>query len=194
MATLNKRCIGQILHADPFDISNGPDGFTIDWAIIHPSKDTFNWAEFKGNKVYICTFPISLIDTMLCTYTLYHRVQDQRASLLRPHVSQRCPPGWLCVPESEIRRPTQRNACGDPTMPVIKNGLTTGTTVGWVNGLKSLVRQYDTAHLPRDHHCTLRRARRLLRQRRLRFHHPRHEGPYRRPALRQRRRRLDQRD
>lgn len=47
------------------------------------------------------------------------------------------------VPESEIRQPTQRNAHGDPAMPVIKNGLTTGTTVGWVNGLKSLVRHYD---------------------------------------------------
>ena len=47
------------------------------------------------------------------------------------------------VPESEIRQPTQRNAKGDPAMPVIKNGMTTGTTVGWVNGLKSLVRHYD---------------------------------------------------
>ena len=32
-------------------------------------------------------------------------------------------------------------------MPVIKNGLATGTTVGWVNGLKSLVPYYD--------HCDL---------------------------------------
>ena len=47
------------------------------------------------------------------------------------------------IPESEIRQPTQRNARGDPAMPVIKNGLTTGTTVGWVNGLKSLVHHYD---------------------------------------------------
>jgi hypothetical protein len=47
------------------------------------------------------------------------------------------------VPDSEIRQPTQRNAKGDPVMPVIKNGMTTGTTVGWVNGLKSLVRHYD---------------------------------------------------
>jgi len=47
------------------------------------------------------------------------------------------------VPESEIRQPTQRNAKGDPAMPVIKNGMTTGTTAGWINGLESLVRHYD---------------------------------------------------
>ena len=47
------------------------------------------------------------------------------------------------VPESEICQPKQLNAHGDKAMPVIKNGMTTGTTVGWVNGLKSLVRYYS---------------------------------------------------
>lgn len=51
------------------------------------------------------------------------------------------------VPEDEIRNPKQLNAYGDKAMPVIKNGLTTGTTVGWVNGLKSLVRYYDDYNL-----------------------------------------------
>ena len=51
------------------------------------------------------------------------------------------------VPESEIHQPTQLNASGNKAMPVIKNGLATGTTVDWVNGLKSLVRYYD--------HCDL---------------------------------------
>jgi hypothetical protein len=47
------------------------------------------------------------------------------------------------VPVSEIRQPVQLNADGNKAMPVIKNGLTTGTTVGWVNGLETLVRYYD---------------------------------------------------
>jgi hypothetical protein len=51
------------------------------------------------------------------------------------------------VPESEIRQPKQLNAHGDMAMPVIKNGMTTGTTVGWVNGLKSLVRYYSDYEL-----------------------------------------------
>lgn len=50
------------------------------------------------------------------------------------------------VPEDEIRKPKQLNAHGDMAMPVIKHGSATGTTVGWVNGLKSLVRyDYDRA-------------------------------------------------
>lgn len=46
------------------------------------------------------------------------------------------------VPESEMLMPTQLGANGGPRMPVIKNGRTTGTTVGWLNGLKSFVRRY----------------------------------------------------
>lgn len=45
--------------------------------------------------------------------------------------------------ESEIHLPTQLNAHGDNAMPVIKSGLTTGTIVGWVKGLKSVVRYYS---------------------------------------------------
>jgi hypothetical protein len=51
------------------------------------------------------------------------------------------------VPESEVRQPKQLNAHGDKAMPVIKNGSTTGTTVGWVNGLESLVRYYSDYEL-----------------------------------------------
>ena len=47
------------------------------------------------------------------------------------------------VPENEMRQPTQHNSRGSLAMPVIKNGLTTGTTVGWLNRLKSLVRHYE---------------------------------------------------
>jgi len=51
------------------------------------------------------------------------------------------------VPESEIRQPKQLDTHGYNAMPVIKNGLTTGTTVGWVNGLESLVRYYPDHEL-----------------------------------------------
>jgi hypothetical protein len=47
------------------------------------------------------------------------------------------------VAESELRQPTQCNGRGAPAMPVLKNGSTTGTTVGWLNRLQALVRHYD---------------------------------------------------
>lgn len=46
-----------------------------------------------------------------------------------------------------MRHPTQRNGRSDLAMPVIKNGLTTGTIVGWLNGLKSLVRHYEVYNI-----------------------------------------------
>ncbi|EDR01110.1 uncharacterized protein LACBIDRAFT_333496 [Laccaria bicolor S238N-H82] len=46
------------------------------------------------------------------------------------------------VPMDEIRYPKQLNEMGEPAMAVIKNGRSTGTTVGYVSGLKSLVRYY----------------------------------------------------
>ena len=58
MLTTNKRLIGHVLHADPVGVSSGPEGFTIDWAAIELSDDAFNWADFKGNTVYIGTSPI----------------------------------------------------------------------------------------------------------------------------------------
>lgn len=38
--------------------------------------------------------------------------------------------------------PKQLNEKGEPAMAVVKNGRTTGTTFGWLNGLESHVRYY----------------------------------------------------
>ena len=47
----------------------------------------------------------------------------------------------------EILHPKYLDANGDPAMAVIKNGSTTGTTVGWMSGLKSLVRHYKSVNV-----------------------------------------------
>jgi len=54
------------------------------------------------------------------------------------------------VPLDEILRPKHLDAKGDPAMAVIKNGRTTGTTVGWMSSLKSLVRYYKFINVPYD--------------------------------------------
>ena len=43
---------------------------------------------------------------------------------------------------SEVLHPKHLDANGDPAMAVVKNGRTTGTTIGWMSGLKSPVRYY----------------------------------------------------
>ena len=43
------------------------------------------------------------------------------------------------VPKSKLCQPTQCDSHGTPALPVMKTGLTSGTTIGWLNGLKTLV-------------------------------------------------------
>ncbi|KAF5381950.1 hypothetical protein D9615_004357 [Tricholomella constricta] len=68
-------------------------------------------------------------------------------------------------------------------MPVIKNGLATGTTVGWFNELKALVRHYD--HYTKEFKFSSFEVTIVLG-----CHNPRQKGSNHRPAYRWRR--LDQ--
>ena len=55
------------------------------------------------------------------------------------------------VPLDKIFHPKHLDANDDPAMVVVKNGTTTGTTAGWVSGLKSLVRYYKHTERTPDH-------------------------------------------
>ena len=46
------------------------------------------------------------------------------------------------VPDDEIHNPQHLDAHGEKCLPVVKNGLATGTTVGRVNALESFTRTY----------------------------------------------------
>lgn len=47
------------------------------------------------------------------------------------------------VPEEEIRNPKQLDGNEEEFLPVVKNGKTTGVTIGRGTGIESFVRQYD---------------------------------------------------
>ncbi|KAF5374099.1 hypothetical protein D9615_008836 [Tricholomella constricta] len=136
MLTARKRVIGHVLHADPVGPSPGPEPFTIDWAVIELSDDAVDWDTFRGNKVYIG----GNIDEQSFKELMYPWKAD-RAGYAYPEDGLLQIIGGIS--ESELRQPTQHNGCGAPAIPVIKNGSATGTTVGWYNGLKTLVRHYD---------------------------------------------------
>ena len=89
------------------------------------------------------------------TYTLSHRRQTRRGNVHGAYVPQHLrPQGYghpehgLLLPrgvvlESELLRFKQLNPNGNPALTVVKNGRTTGMTMGCVSSLKSLVRHYD---------------------------------------------------
>jgi hypothetical protein len=54
----DQRIIGEVVHVEPIDVNVAPHGFPRDWALIELYDDKFDWAMFKGNKVYVGTFSI----------------------------------------------------------------------------------------------------------------------------------------
>ena len=110
---------------------------------------------------------------MLCTY-YFIAINEQ--AYLYPNVADRAgyaypEDGLLQIfDESEIRQPTQRNARGTRNQERFDHGhdfrLGRRSQIPHPP-LRLLLYRH---HLPRDHHCALRRAWRLLRRRRLRLH------------------------
>ncbi|OXV12223.1 hypothetical protein Egran_00016, partial [Elaphomyces granulatus] len=110
-----KRVIGSVLHVEPIVVADGPHEYTRDWAFIelHPNK--FDWSTFAGNKVYVAEY-----------------VYRENGLLQAFGVTK----------DDEIRQPQHLDVHGEKALLVVKNGLTTGTTVGRVNGLESFTRAY----------------------------------------------------
>ncbi|KAH6902457.1 hypothetical protein BKA70DRAFT_1405087 [Coprinopsis sp. MPI-PUGE-AT-0042] len=104
------RIIGSVVHVDP--IARSPSGSSLDWAAIKLDNHRFNWANFRGNEVFIdCRFYLANLRQINGT-----------------------------VPECELRSPKTLNKHNERAMPVIKNGVASGTTSGWLNGLKTFAR------------------------------------------------------
>lgn len=47
------------------------------------------------------------------------------------------------VKESELHNPKQLDANGEECLIVVKNGMTTGVTIGCATGIESFIRKYD---------------------------------------------------
>ncbi|TEB33531.1 hypothetical protein FA13DRAFT_159525 [Coprinellus micaceus] len=137
LAPREQRHIGRVYCAERIDASSKDptSAYTVDWAFVQLNQDAFKRPGFTGNQVYIGGMV---------------RMEEYR-NLMFPYVADRggykYPQNGLLqisgyVPKSEMLNPKQRGPDGEPRMPVIKNGRTTGTTVGWLNGLKTLARHY----------------------------------------------------
>ncbi|KZT05709.1 uncharacterized protein LAESUDRAFT_726637 [Laetiporus sulphureus 93-53] len=133
--TPNQRVIGYVVHAPAIAVDDGPKHFTRDWALIDLYRDKIDWDTFQGNKVYVGG-KISAADFIL---------------KMHPHPEGRSdfkyPPGGLLqvrgvVKDDEIRKPQQLDANGEKCLIVVKNGKTTGTTLGRLAGMESFVRRY----------------------------------------------------
>ncbi|KAF8954752.1 hypothetical protein BDZ97DRAFT_1908028 [Flammula alnicola] len=135
------RVLGHVAHSPPISVGTGPKRFTEDWALIELDGEKIDWKAFKGNVIDLGT-KISVADFTLKMY---------------PHPTARTslkyPRGRLLqlrdvIKEDELRHPTMLDANGEECLLVVKNGNSTGVTLGRATGIMSFVREYfkDGAH------------------------------------------------
>ncbi|ETW74722.1 hypothetical protein HETIRDRAFT_127172 [Heterobasidion irregulare TC 32-1] len=128
--TLDQRTIGFVIHSEKIEVSVEPYKFTKDWALIELYNDKIDWTTFKGNKLWVG----GKLSISEYRNTLFPQPQDRKNySYLEDGLLQ----AYDIVREAKICSPQQPDVHGKNCLFVVKNGLTTGTTVGRVNGLES---------------------------------------------------------
>ncbi|TDL17861.1 hypothetical protein BD410DRAFT_534844 [Rickenella mellea] len=132
----SERIMGHVVHSPPLSVGTGPKRFTEDWALIELHGEKIDWEAFKGNVIDLGT-KILPYDFML---KMYPNAADR--------TSFKYPRGRLfhlldVVEEPELRHPTMLDANGEVCFIVVKNGNSTGVTIGRATGIESFVREYD---------------------------------------------------
>ncbi|KAI1380371.1 hypothetical protein F4677DRAFT_441686 [Hypoxylon crocopeplum] len=126
-----KRVIGFVLHCEPIEAS------LEDWAVIELYDRMLNWDTFRGNQAYVAA----------------RTTATQYSEIMWPHAADSAdyqyPTDGLLqafgvVQEEELRNPQHLDVHSQKCLLVVKNGTTTSTTFGRVNGLESFIRYYPT--------------------------------------------------
>ncbi|EAU93576.1 hypothetical protein CC1G_02806 [Coprinopsis cinerea okayama7 len=127
------RILGSVLHSAK--IEAGDDDFLYDWAFIQIDDDKLDSKDFQGNKLFVGgnKTPVDW-ENFMFPQPHDHRdfhVPDDSLLQLKDYVS-----------EAEFHNPQNYDIHDAKTLLAVKNGPTTGTTFGRVNGLESATRHY----------------------------------------------------
>lgn len=151
--TMVSRICGFVLHCAKIEV--GSDGFMYDWALVQIDDEQVEIKDFKGNQIFVGSSVLSSFDTF------HRRLYDPSAGGNKTAVDwenymfaqdhDRCdfhvPDDLLLRVEdyvggSEFRDPQNYDIYNVKTLLAVKNGRSTGTTFGRVNGLESITRHY----------------------------------------------------
>ncbi|KIY64744.1 hypothetical protein CYLTODRAFT_401450 [Cylindrobasidium torrendii FP15055 ss-10] len=135
-STLDQRTLGFVLHSENIEVPVEPYKFTNDWALIELYNEKIDWTTFKGNKVWVA----DNLSTADYGRMMFPQPQDRK--------DYKYPPDGLLqafgiVQDAEMRNPQHLDVHGEKCLLVVKNGLTTGTTIGRLNGLESFTHVYN---------------------------------------------------
>ncbi|KAI0706809.1 hypothetical protein C8T65DRAFT_740514 [Cerioporus squamosus] len=132
-----RRIIGHVVWAPPLTGNTPPHGYTQDVCVIKLNKDRF-WPNFVHNALSLGVEidPGAFMSMMMC---------DGRvgASHFRYPVDRHLFKLRGILTAEQISHPTGKDSDDTPVRFVIKNGHSTGTTIGRLNRFESKVRKYD---------------------------------------------------
>ncbi|KAG8820430.1 hypothetical protein FRC17_010154 [Serendipita sp. 399] len=139
--TTASRIIGFVLHCAKIEV--GEDQFMHDWSFVQMDEDKIDWNDFKGNKLFVGG---NKTDVDWVNY-MFPQLNDRR--------DFHTPEDMILqlqdyVPEAEFRNPQNFDIHGVKTLLAVKNGRSTGTTFGRVNGLESITRSYPGHSISQD--------------------------------------------
>ncbi|KAI0769170.1 hypothetical protein BC629DRAFT_1642855 [Irpex lacteus] len=136
----SQRVVGFVLHSEEIKLSVEPYSYTEDWALVELYDEKIDWSTFLGNKVFVGG---------------NMSIADFRNTMF-PHdwENYRYPENGLLqaqgiVQDAEFRNPQHLDVHNEKCLLVVKNGVSTGTTVGRANGLESFTRHYDNYNIHR---------------------------------------------
>ncbi|GJJ08867.1 hypothetical protein Clacol_003087 [Clathrus columnatus] len=131
---LNQRILGHVLYSPPISVvSIGDILFTEDWALIELNNQKFNWETFRGNVIHLG----SKLEPAEFKRKIYpHALTQANFEYPKDHLMQ-------LRDFVKYHEFSMLDASGDPCFIVIKNGATTGVTLGRISELESFVRQYN---------------------------------------------------
>ncbi|KAG8694292.1 hypothetical protein FRC09_009945 [Ceratobasidium sp. 395] len=132
-ATTESRVMGFVLHCAKIEV--GEDQFMYDWSFIQMDEDRIKWEDFTGNKFFVGgnKTAVDWVNYM------FPQVHDRRDLHIPKHMLLQLE-GY--VSEEEFRNPQNFDIHNVRTLLAVKNGGSTGTTFGRVNGLESVTRHY----------------------------------------------------
>ncbi|KAF6765911.1 hypothetical protein DFP72DRAFT_996777 [Ephemerocybe angulata] len=130
----SSRVFGHVLHSAKIEV--GEDRYMRDWSLIQLDRDRIDWNTFNGNKLFVGG------NKSVGEWTDYMFPQnpDRDGSHIPEHMLL---PLKDHVPKTEFLNPPNHDIHNKQTLLAVKNGRTTGTTFGRVNGLESLTREYN---------------------------------------------------
>ncbi|CAK9783664.1 hypothetical protein CC85DRAFT_328187 [Cutaneotrichosporon oleaginosum] len=125
--------LGHVRTADPIIHSDGGYRYTRDWGFVEVAPSNNAAITAVGNRVFIGD--IESPEFMAKMYPRpderpIHNVTEQGYIQVRG-----------IVPQAGLSAPREHDAAGKPALHVLKNGRTTQTTLGVLNGLESRTRQ-----------------------------------------------------